>query len=434
MESVQTVRYTKHMVSRALVNRRGCWLGRETVRQADQTNVRLAPYASLAAHSRGRLRPETESPTRTPFQRDRDRILHATAFRRLTHKTQVFLYHEGDHYRTRLTHSLEVAQIARSIARTLKLDEDLAEAIALAHDLGHTPFGHAGERALDGAMAPYGGFDHNAQSLRIVTSLERKYASFDGLNLSWETLEGIVKHNGPLLDGAGQPVARYAESGVPQAITSYCEENDLELGTHAGPEAQVAGLADDIAYNNHDLDDGFRAGFLSADDLAEVPLAGPILQEVTRAHGALEGSRLIYEINRRLITLMIEDAVAETERRLAALAPSKAGDVRAAGQPIAAFSQATAEELSQLRAFLHARVYRHPRISGVMDKAQAIVVDLFKAYTGAPESLPEKWRGRIAAGKEEALQRHVADFIAGMTDRYAIGEHRRLFDDTPELR
>jgi len=430
------------MVSYALVNRsisgkamrRDGASGQGLVRRIEQRGGGLAAYASLAGNSRGRLNHEPESPTRTPFQRDRDRILHATAFRRLTHKTQVFLYHEGDHYRTRLTHSLEVAQIARSIARTLALDEDLAEAIALAHDLGHTPFGHAGERALNAAMAPHGGFDHNAQSLRIVTSLERKYAGFDGLNLSWETLEGIVKHNGPLLDGAGLPVARFAKTGIPHAIEVYCKDHDLELATHAGPEAQVAALADDIAYNNHDLDDGFRAGFLAAGDLADVPLAGRFLADVVERHGELEGARLIYEINRRLITLMIEDAVAETNRRLDGLAPTSVSDVRTAGHPVAAFSQEVAHDLVELREFLHARVYRHPRIGGVMEKAQGIIVDLFERYTSTPESLPEKWRGRIAQGGAEGLERHVADFIAGMTDRYAIGEHRRLFDDTPELR
>jgi dGTPase len=384
----------------------------------------LAPYAVDERQSRGRLVPEGPSPTRTLYARDRDRILHSTAFRRLTHKTQVFIYHEGDHYRTRLTHSLEVAQVARSMARTLHVDEDLTEALALAHDLGHPPFGHAGERALDRAIAEEGGFDHNAQSLRVVTELERKYARFDGLNLAWETLEGLVKHNGPL-------AARDASRPVPRPIIDYCRRQDLALETFASVEAQLAALADDIAYNNHDVDDGYRAGFFTFAELGEVPLAGRALAEVRRAYPDLEGTRALYETTRRLITSLIEDAVAETRRRLDGLSPISADDVRHAGHPVVAFSAAMSRDLDALRAFLAARVYRHPRIVRVMTHAESIVTDLFARYRDNPEALPSEWREQAPA---HAYARYVCDFIAGMTDRYALGEHRRLFDATPELR
>jgi dGTPase len=368
---------------------------------------------------------EAPSPTRTLYQRDRDRILHSTAFRRLTYKTQVFVYHEGDHYRTRLTHSLEVAQIARSMARMLHVDEDLTEALALAHDLGHPPFGHAGERALDACMEREGGFDHNAQSLRVVTELERKYASFDGLNLTWETLEGLVKHNGPLI-AASRP--------VPETILAYGAKQDLELATYASLEAQLAALADDIAYNNHDIDDGYRAGLFSFAELAEVPIAGSVLAEVGDTYPGLDGPRFLNEAIRRLITRLIEDAVAETERRLAALAPQSASDVRHAGSPIAAFSEPMQSELQALRAFLGARVYRHPRILRIMTDAERVVTDLFGIYRRSPEALPPDWRASAVGLCREAYARHVSDFIAGMTDRYALAEHRRLFDQTPELR
>ncbi len=277
----------------------------------------LASYAVDPRGSRGRLEPEPPSATRSPYARDRDRILHAMAFRRLNYKTQVFIYHEGDHYRSRLTHSLEVAQIARALARTLRVDEDLTEALALAHDLGHPPFGHAGERALDAAMAGAGGFDHNAQSLRVVTELEKKYARFDGLNLTCETLEGLVKHNGPLIG----PKAVQADGDappVPESILAYCARQDLELATYASVEAQAASLADDIAYNNHDIDDGYRAGLFTFAELAEVPIAGRALAEVRSAYPGIDGTRLLYEAIRRLISAMIEDAVAESERRLGA--------------------------------------------------------------------------------------------------------------------
>ena len=394
----------------------------------------LAEFASDAAASRGRLHAEEASRTRSAFQRDRDRIVHCTAFRRLNHKTQVFVYHEGDHYRSRLTHSLEVAQIARSIARTLALDEDLAEAVALAHDLGHPPFGHAGERALDAAMAGFGGFDHNAQSLRVVTSLERKYAAFDGLNLTWETLEGIAKHNGPVTGANGTPAGAYEETGLPRALKSYNNVQDLNLSSYPCAEAQVAALADDIAYNNHDIDDGFRAGSYALDDLAEVPLTGAIIAEVRRLYPDLEAPRLIYEVNRRLITRMIDDALSEANRRLSTLEPGSADDIRCSGAPVIAFSSQMNLACDDLRLFLHSRVYRHDRILRIMEDAGTIVQDLFARYMESPGVLPETWCARVRGLEETGRAEHVCDFIAGMTDRYAVGEHERLFDRTPDLR
>jgi dGTPase len=380
--------------------------------------------------SRGRLAPEPPSVSRSPYARDRDRILHAMAFRRLNYKTQVFIYHEGDHYRSRLTHSLEVAQIARALARTLKIDEDLTEALALAHDLGHPPFGHAGERALDAAMTGAGGFDHNAQSLRVVTELEKKYARFDGLNLTWETLEGLVKHNGPLTG----PKSVKPDVAVPESIRLYCARQDLELATFPSVEAQVAALADDIAYNNHDIDDGFRAGLFSFAELAEVPLAASALAAVREAYPGIDGTRLLYEAIRRLIGTMIEDAVAETERRLDELAPRSAADVRHASSAVVAFSAGMQRELDRLRAFLFARVYRHPRIAAIMGEAEGVVGDLFARYSRDPEALPPDWRGQAPPRGTPAYARYISDFIAGMTDRFALAEHRRLFDATPDLR
>lgn len=393
-----------------------------------------ARYAAMPESSRGRLFDEPESATRSPFQRDRDRIVHSTAFRRLTHKTQVFVYHEGDHYRSRLTHSLEVAQIARSIARTLGLDEDLAEAIALAHDLGHPPFGHAGEEALDTVMKPYGGFDHNAQSLAVVTTLERKYAAFDGLNLTWETLEGLVKHNGPLLDSKGKPIGAYLERGVPELIESYCRRHDLALTGYPSAEAQVAALADDIAYNNHDIDDGFRAGLCRLDDLRAIPLIAPLIEDIIGKNQKLEDSRLIYEVNRRLITVMVDDVVAEAGRRIAGLQVETADAIRVAGQPVIAFSESMNSACDELRFYLLSWVYRNDRILRIMGDAQAIITDLFAGYMAEPQALPDEWRGRAHAHDQNARARLVCNFIAGMTDRYAHQEHRRLFDATPELR
>lgn len=382
----------------------------------------IAPYASQAAESRGRLHKEPESRTRTTFQRDRDRIIHCAAFRRLKHKTQVFVYHEGDYYRTRLTHSLEVAQITRSVARVLGLDEDLAEALALAHDLGHTPFGHAGEVALDACMAGFDGFDHNAQTLRIVTKLEERYAEFNGLNLSWEVLEGVVKHNGPVVTPA-----RPAQA-LPRAIMDYADEQDLELDSYAGPEAQVAALADDIAYNNHDIDDGLRAGLFDIDDLLAVPLVGDVFREVLDRYPGLDQSRVTHEAVRRLIGRMVEDLIAETKRRAAEFKPNSAADVRGLGQPLAAFSTDMVGHNAALKAFLHERMYRHYRVNRSMSKAQRIVRDLFTLLHGDPTLLPPDWQAGCDTAGGPKTARRVCDFIAGMTDRFAIQEHRRLFD------
>lgn len=381
-----------------------------------------APYATKAEKTRGRLFPEAESATRTAFQRDRDRIIHSGAFRRLKYKTQVFVYHEGDNYRTRLSHSLEVAQIARSVARVLGLDEDLAETLALAHDLGHTPFGHAGETALDECMADYGGFDHNAQTLRIVTKLERRYANFDGLNLTWETLEGLVKHNGPVL------VPGIGMDDLPRAIVEYAETQDLELATYAGPEAQVAALADDIAYNNHDIDDGLRAGLFSIDDLLALPLVGNVFQGVIDRYPGLEATRIIHEAVRELIGRMIADVMGETRAQLAAARPETAEDIRAMDRPLVAFTPEMNEHNAALKAFLFERMYRHYRVNRSMSKAQRIVQQLFELLHGSPDQLPPEWQQGCDGPKGFKTARRVCDFIAGMTDKFAIEEHQRLFD------
>jgi dGTPase len=362
---------------------------------------------------------------RTPFQRDRDRIVHASAFRRLTYKTQVFVCHEGDHYRSRLTHSLEVAQIARAIARMLALDEDLAEALALAHDLGHPPFGHAGERALAAAMAGFGGFDHNAQSLRVVTRLERKYMGFDGLNLTLETLEGLAKHNGPLTgDCAHERVMR-------REIEAAGLAGQLHLSRFAPAEAQVAAIADDIAYNSHDLDDGLRAGLIGLKDLTGVPLVGAFVAQLPNG---LETQRAIYEVNRRVITVMVEDVVQESRARLGCLAEPSLAGIRTAIDPVISHTVQRRAEAQGLKDFLFARVYRHPRVMWVMSQAEAVVRDLFNRYIEDLGELPAPWRA--IAERETPAERAavVADFVAGMTDRFALGEHRRLFDATPDLR
>ena len=392
----------------------------------------LARCASRASDTRGRLYPEPPSTVRTAFQRDRDRIIHCAAFRRLTYKTQVFVYHEGDHFRTRLTHSLEVAQIARTLARTLKLDEDLAETIALAHDLGHTPFGHAGEEAMNAAMTEFGGFDHNAHSLRIVTRLESRYAAFDGLNLSWETLEGLVKHNGPLISPGQTDITTAA---LPHAIASYCNVHNLELDSHAAAEAQLAALADDIAYNNHDIDDGLRAGLLTLDQVSQVPLVGRQIRAVEDAHPNLASDRLIYEVNRRMITAMIFDLLEETRRRLADLNPASADDIRRAPAPVAAFSEPMLAEIATLRSFLHAELYCHERIAGTMARAKAMLRDLFAHYMDHPQDLDAGWRETaVSAASDQDRARCICDFIAGMTDRFAAHRHARLFDGPAELR
>jgi dGTPase len=398
---------------------------------AIEAAVARAAYASDPGRSRGRLHPEPASPTRNAFRRDCDRIIHATAFRRLAHKTQVFVFHEGDHFRTRLTHTLEVTQIARSLARALGLDEDLAEALALAHDLGHPPFGHAGERALDRCLTDCGGFDHNAQSLRVVTALERRYPDFDGLNLSWETLEGLVKHNGPLTTRDGKAAGRHREHGLPHAIALYGQSQELELWSFASAEAQVAALADDIAYDAHDIDDGLRAGLFAVDDLAVVPLVHEILREIDGEHLGLDSARQVHELGRRLITRMIEDVIAETAARLRALAPRSADDVRYADSAVGAFSPAMAEADRAIKGFLYPRMYRHERIMRIMGDAERVVCDLFARYTAKPEDIPAEWAQ--SGGTDEESLRRIADFIAGMTDRYALMEHARLFDVTPIL-
>jgi dGTPase len=393
-----------------------------------------APYASAPGRSRGRLYPEPVSATRNAFRRDCDRIIHATAFRRLAHKTQVFVFHEGDHFRTRLTHTLEVTQIARALARALGLDEDLAEALALAHDLGHPPFGHAGERALDRCLATCGGFDHNAQTLRVVTALERRYPAFDGLNLSWETLEGIVKHNGPLTARDGDLLEAYRERGLPHTIAMHNRMQDLELWSFASAEAQLAAIADDIAYDAHDIDDGLRAGLFVLEDLAGVALIRDILRAIRDRHPALDAPRLVHELVRRLITAMIEDVITETEGRLQRLAPGSADEVRHAGRPVASFSPAMAEADRAIKGFLYPRMYRHQRIMRIMGDAERLVCSLFARYLERRDDMPAEWAQTADEVDQAARLRHIADFIAGMTDRYALTEHARLFDSTPELR
>ncbi len=380
--------------------------------------ARPASYAEDPARSRGRKHPEAESRTRTPFARDRDRIIHCTAFRRLKEKTQVFVAHEGDHFRTRLTHSLEVAQIARSIARALGLDGDLAETVALAHDLGHPPFAHAGEDELQARMAPYGGFDHNVQTFRVCTRLEHRYPGFDGLNLTWETLEGVVKHNGPVAHRLGEPAWR--------AIADYAQGFDLRLDSWPSAEAQVAALADDIAYNNHDVDDGLGAGLFTVEDLAEVPLIGPILAATKRDYPELDARMIRLEAVRRMIGAMVDDVLAETARRAEDVGSAEA--VRALGRPLVAFSEAMHADLTQLRAFLHARMYRHYRVNRTRSQARRILRELFDLFLAEPEVLPGGWSERASAKEDEAGKaRVVCDYIAGMTDRYAIEEHRKLF-------
>jgi dGTPase len=383
--------------------------------------VGLAPYASKPGESRGRLYPEPEHATRSAFQRDRDRIIHSTAFRRLTHKTQVFVYHEGDHYRTRLTHSLEVAQIARTISRALGLDEDLAETLALAHDLGHTPFGHAGEEALNAEMARFGGFSHNDQTLRILTCLERRYAEFDGLNLTWESLEGTVKHNGPLC-GAG------IERPVPPTIAEYDSRHPLALDTFPSAEAQVATIADDIAYNNHDVDDGLRAGLFAVADLADVPLVGPVFHGVASRYPGIEEPRLIHESIRRLIDRMVGDLIGETSRRLDHIAPGSVDEVRALNAPIVDFSDEMRRNDRALKEFLFERMYRHHRVKRMSSKAHRVVHDLFALYLAEPQRLPREWRELAAGPAQPSTARVAADYLAGMTDRFALDEHNRLFD------
>ena len=428
----------------------------------------LAAYASDAARSRGRLYAEAPSPTRSEFQRDRDRIIHCTAFRRLAHKTQVFVPLDGDHFRTRLTHTIEVGQIARALARALRVDEDLAEAVALAHDLGHTPFGHAGEGALEACMAPYGGFDHNAQALRVVTLLERRYARYDGLDLTWETLEGIVKHNGPLLPGArdehpfphpeeraklasrrtrershseleGSSSFETRLSGAPQdeepmhgrPLSRYIAAFDaifpLDLSTFASIEAQAAAQADDIAYIGHDIDDGLRAELFSLDDIARTPFIAGVLAHIRDEHPGLERPRVIHELVRRVITAFVEDAIGESIRRMARVSPASADEARRAGETLVGLSPPMAEAERDIKAFLFANMYRHEKVLGVWERARDAISRLFPAFFENPQLMPAEWAAQAVALEDADRAVVVADYIAGMTDRYALNEVKRVF-------
>jgi dGTPase len=397
-----------------------------------------ASYAADPKASRGRLYREPPSPTRTDFQRDRDRIIHSTAFRRLAHKTQVFVHHEGDHFRSRLTHTIEVGQIARALARALRLDEDLAEAIALGHDLGHTPFGHTGEEALDACLAPYGGFDHNSHGLRIVTELERRYAQFDGLNLTFETIEGLIKHNGPLLSADGEPLGPWRGHGVPQAILAYDRRQNLELSRFASLEAQAAAIADDIAYNAHDVDDGLRADLFDLAAVRDVAFVETLLDEIDHLHPGLERSRVVHELGRRLVTRFIEDAIEESRRRILVAGVVTIEDVRGARETLVGFSQPLALAQAAIKRFLFANVYRHRDVERVRRNADQIVRRLYAAFFAKPSKMPPEWAAlaEVEAAKEGEVGKAgiVADYIAGMTDRYAVSEHRRLFDEAPDLR
>ena len=393
-----------------------------------------SPYACDPDLSRGRLFQEPPSKTRSAFRRDCDRVIHSTAFRRLKHKTQVFVFHEGDHYRTRLTHSLEVAQIARALARQLGLDEDLTEALALAHDLGHPPFGHAGERALDACLQDHGGFDHNAQTLRVITSLEHRYPEFDGLNLTWETLEGIVKHNGPLTQRNGEAVGRYRDHGIPVGISQYNEIYDLELWSFASLEAQVAAIADDIAYDAHDIDDGLRAGLFAVDDLKVMPLIAQMIAEIARHYPDLDEDRRGAELVRELISYLIGAVSTEARRRLEAARPNSVSDVRNHGKVLIAFPAEVAEAEAAIKSFLNARMYRHPRVMRTMGEAEQLLFDLFARYQKNPSDLPPEWLPSNAQETEAERARRIGNFVAGMTDRFALTEHQRLFDSTPDLR
>jgi dGTPase len=391
-----------------------------------------APYACDPDRSRGRLVAEPPSRTRSPFRRDCDRVIHSTAFRRLKHKTQVFVFHEGDHYRTRLTHSLEVAQIARALARQLGVDEDLTETLALAHDLGHPPFGHAGERALNACLGAYGGFDHNAQTLRVVTSLEHRYPEFSGLNLTWESLEGIVKHNGPLEWRSGVSTGRYRV--IPIGIADYDRGHDLELWSYASLEAQIAAFADDIAYDAHDIDDGLRAGLFTVDDLKEMPLTADIIADIDRHYPSLDQVRRGAELVRELISHFISAVFTEASRRLAAAQPQSADDVRHHNAPLIGFPTDVAEQEAAIKSFLYRGMYRHHRVMQVMRDAEQVVRDLFERYRESPGDLPAEWIEGTGEEMEGVRDRRIGDFIAGMTDRFALIEHHRLFDSTPDLR
>ncbi|MFI4975319.1 MAG: deoxyguanosinetriphosphate triphosphohydrolase [Caulobacterales bacterium] len=378
-----------------------------------------AAYAEDPGASRGRRFAEPESRTRTPFARDRDRIIHTSAFRRLKEKTQVFVAHEGDQFRTRLTHSIEVSQIARSLATAMGLDVDLCETIALAHDLGHPPFAHSGEEELEIQMRDFGGFDHNVQTFRVVTELERRYPDFLGLNLTWETLEGVVKHNGPVTGMLSKPAWK--------PIIAFDAEFPLRLDSWASAEAQVAALSDDIAYNNHDVDDGLEAGLFRLDELLDVPLIGPILHAVRAERPELDDRMTRLEAVRRMIGLMVDDVLAETGRRVAASKVDSPEAVRTLGRALVAFSEGMNADLARLRAFLYERMYRHFRVNRTRSQARRILADMFGLFMAEPDVLPTEWYARAQGLDDAGRARVVCDYIAGMTDRFAIEEHRKLF-------
>ena len=395
----------------------------EQIAQYEDT---LVSFASHPSKSRGRVKPEPESPTRSCYQRDRDRVIHSSSFRRLKHKTQVFVYHEGDHFRTRLTHSLEVAQIARSICRSMGLNEDLAEALALAHDLGHPPFGHVGENVLNDCMKKFDGFDHNAQSIRLLTEVEHRYASFSGLNMTWETLEGLAKHNGPMvkaaIDHKNPPVE------LPFGLRSFLPNMDLELHTFASVEAQIAALADDIAYSSHDLDDGLRANLFSLDELKQIPIVAQLIDEVKWTYPDAPSDVMIHELVRRLINRMVADLMVESGDRIKALNPQSVDDIRGADRAVIAFGVDMENAVKSLKAFLSKRMYRHYLVNRNASKAKKVVSDLFSLYIREPECLPTEWFRKASEPDTAETARIVTDFIAGMTDRYAFREHAKLFD------
>ncbi len=387
-----------------------------------------AEYAVNPNFSKGRFFPEDDSPTRTVFQRDRDRVIHSTAFRRLKYKTQVFVYHEGDHFRTRLTHSIEVAQIARSIARALRLDEDLTEALALAHDLGHAPFGHEGESTLNDCLRDNGGFDHNAQSFRVVTSLERRYATFDGLNLTWETLEGLVKHNGPLTDAKGNAIGKFKNHSLPIGITSFPFHTDLMLETWPGAEAQAAAIADDIAYNAHDIDDGLRAQLFCIEDMKNLTLVSEIIQEVDNKYPKLEKSRRINEIHRRVITRSVEDVIKESMKRIDNLTPKNPDDIRKSDSATIIFSPSMTKSIAEIKTFLRQHMYKHENILSVRKTVSQVVRELFEEFVTDPTKLPADWYLQLQNKNKLDRSRGIADYIAGMTDRFALKEHNRVLN------
>ena len=394
----------------------------------------MASYAQKGSLSKGRLYNEQESEHRSPFQRDRARIIHTTAFRRLQFKTQVFVNHEGDHFRNRLTHTIEVAQIARTISKALFLNEELAESLALSHDLGHTPFGHCGEDVLNQCLSDIGGFEHNAQSLKIVTKLEQRYADFDGLNLTWEALEGLVKHNGPLLDSKSQPAKRYAKNGVPRYVNEFCKSFDLEINKFSNLEAQIAACADDVAYNNHDIDDGLRANLFKFEDLFELPIFGDILRDIKVRYADISPTRQMHEANRKLIGLMVEDILSNTKNNIEKYNIQTTEDVHNAPIAIGNFSNEILDAINHLQAFLMENMYRAESVSIERVAAAKIIEDLFEIYLLKPENLPKNWLVENSQNSMSVTKRKIGDFIAGMTDRFAITEHKRLFANTPQMR